>query len=478
MDNHQKKISVKTKLGYSAAAIGDACSYTFIGAFLLFFLTSVIGIHPVTAGTIVAIGSIWNSIWSPIVGYISDKSNSKYGRRRPFLILTAFPLGIVIIMLFRDVAANETVKIIYYGLSVIIFWTMFVSFYVPYLAFGAEITDDYSQRTVLRSYVYIFSTVGGMVGLAFPPFIVNYLGDAGETVISAWEKAGIIVGIMTTASIIVTWYCTRGKEASKCRTDKDNNNHINNRRHLYSIVKEYWEVLKLKPIRYMIGSSVFYLLAYTMVNSDRMYFLTYNLNMEQGTISIIFLITSLLGIIFTPLILALNKFMDKRKIFVTCMSVSCSGIIIVSIIGFKTFWSVILFSLIFSLSSSCYWQLSPAMIYDVCEVDELISGKRREGIIMSIQSLSEALASGIAVQMLGIILGLSGFNGKAVLQKKLTLDWIEGCLTIIPAAFMIAAIVMVVKYPITKKRYNIVKRALTKKSKGEEYEVDELEIFL
>lgn len=352
MDNHTKKISIGTKLGYATATIGDACSYSFVGAFLLFFLTAVIGINPVTAGTIVAIGSIWDSLWSPVIGYISDKSNYRYGRRRPFLLLTAFPLGIAIVMLFSYIEASETVKILYYGSSVIIFWTMFASFYVPYLAFGAEITDDYSERTVLRSYAYVLSFIGSMIGLAFPPFIVDYLCNTGETIITAWQVAGIIVGIITTISILVTWYCTKGKEKNGYRVLSEKKVTSYNRYHIYVIIKEYWEILKLKPIRYMILGSIFYLFASTMVNSDRMYFLIYNLHMEQGMVSQIFLIASVSGVVFTPLILLINKFTDKRKTFIICTSISCIGIIITSVTGIKTFWDIVLFSFLFFFPSA------------------------------------------------------------------------------------------------------------------------------
>ncbi len=473
MVSRNKQTSMGTKLGYSVAALGDACSYSFIGAFLLFFLTSVVGINPVIAGTIAAIGGIWDAIWSPVIGYISDKSTSRYGRRRPFL-LAALPLGIIIVMLFSYIDTSEMVKTLYYGAMVIIFWTLFSSFFVPYLAFGAEITDDYSERTILRTYAYVFNYLGAMIGMVFPTFIVNYLCNRGETIEVAWQSASAIVGIFTTTAILVTWYCTKGKEKSAYRVHTEKKDSSQGYQFFYLMIKEYRQILKLKPIKYLIGGSIFYLIAGTMVNSDRMYFLTYNLGMEPGIVSRIYLIASVSGIIFAPLVIAISKSLDKRKAFIICSTISSVGIIIVSVAGISTFWGVIVFSFIFSLGSSCYWQLFPAMVYDVCEVDELVSGQRREGIIMSVQSLTEALASAVAVQMLGIILELSDFNGKAVQQTELTLGWIRNCFTIIPAVFMIAAIVMVVKYPVSKKRYHMVQLALQKKNRGEEYDKEGL----
>ncbi len=473
MDGH-KKISLGTKFGYATAALGDACSYSFIGAFLLFFLTSVVGINPVIAGSIAAIGAIWDSICSPVIGYISDKSTSKYGRRRPFLLLTAVPLGVSIIMLFSSINLSESFKYFYYGALVIIFWGLFSSFYVPYLAFGAEITGDYGERTVLRFYAYVFNFIGAVIGVVFPTFIVDYLCRNGVTVEKAWQSAAVIVGIFTTVSILVTWNCTKGKDKIQNRdsTEKRDDSYICS--FINSMITEYWEILRLKPIKYLIGGSIFYLVAGTMVNSDRMYFLTYNLGMEPGVVSRVYLIASISGVVFSPFIIRCSNILDKRQAYIICSAISFTGIIIAWITGIHSFWGVIAYSFIFSLGNSCYWQLFPAMIYDVCEVDELISGQRREGIIMSVQSLAEALSSAAAVQVLGIILGLSGFNGNASVQTELTLNWIGNCFTIIPAIFMLLTIIMVIKYPITKKRYILMQLALEKKNKGEEYEEEEL----
>ncbi len=469
-----KKISMGTKFGYAAAALGDACSYTFIGAFLLFFLTSVVGINPIIAGTIAAIGGIWNSVCSPVIGYVSDKSVSKYGRRRPFLLAAAFPLGISIVMLFSNMDLSETLKVLYYGAFVIIFWSSFSSFYVPYLAFGAEITGDYSERTVLRFYAYVFNFIGAVIGVVFPTFLVDYLCSRGATTEKAWQSAAMIVCIFTTVSILVTWYCTKNKEKVRDRVPIEKKNQTSVYSFMSSMIKEYWEILQLKPIRYLIGGSIFYLVAGTMVNSDRMYFLTYNLGMDPGVVSRVYLVASVSGVVFSPFIIGCSNILDKRKAYILCSAVSFTGIIIAWITGIHSFWGVIAYSFIFSLGNSCYWQLFPAMIYDVCEVDELVSGQRREGIIMSVQSLSEALSSAVAVQILGIILGLSGFDGDVSVQAELTLGWISNCFTIIPAVFMLLTIVMVIKYPITKKRYILMQLALEKRNKGEEYEAEEL----
>ena len=94
------KMTPMVKLGYASASFGDAATYSFVNTFLLFFLTTVAGIKPAAAGTIIIVGSVWNTIINPVIGYLSDNCASKWGRRRPFLAIMAPALGASAFMLF------------------------------------------------------------------------------------------------------------------------------------------------------------------------------------------------------------------------------------------------------------------------------------------------------------------------------------------------------------------------------------------
>jgi GPH family glycoside/pentoside/hexuronide:cation symporter len=119
--------------------------------------------------------------------------------------------------------------------------------------------------------------------------------------------------------------------------------------------------------------------------------------------------------------------------------------------------------LIFSIGSVAYWQLMPAILYDICEYDELETGNRRQGTIVSLQSVAEALAQAVAMQFLGIVLELAGFNGESPVQATAALEWVENSLTLIPAVFMILTVVMMFRYPITKKKFEEIQAQLRKR---------------
>jgi GPH family glycoside/pentoside/hexuronide:cation symporter len=131
--------------------------------------------------------------------------------------------------------------------------------------------------------------------------------------------------------------------------------------------------------------------------------------------------------------------------------------------GISTIGGMLLFTFVYGIGSSAYWQLVPAMLYDICEYDELKTGKRREGSIVSLQSVAEALSQAAAMQLLGLILQFAGFNGEAPVQTPLALEWIENSLMVIPPVFMVLTAIMVFRYPISKKKFEEIRTELRKR---------------
>ena len=135
---------------------------------------------------------------------------------------------------------------------------------------------------------------------------------------------------------------------------------------------------------------------------------------------------------------------------------------------------MIMACLFYAVANACYWQLMPAMIYDVCEVEELVSGAKHSGAVISLQALSESVSIAVGLQMLGIILELAGFNSEAAVQSALALTWVENAFVIIPGAAMVGVAVIMKKFPITKEVFDKVKEALEKRRQGEEIDIGDI----
>ncbi len=452
------KLTFQNKIAYSSAAIGDAATYCLVGTYLMFFLTTVVHISPAAAGTIIAAGSVWDVIWSLVTGFQSDNSRSKMGRRRPFLLKGAVLLTVSCSLLFYTVHAGLLIKTLYYGLMVLVFWTGFSTFYVPYLALGAEFTDDYNERTYLRSYAYGFNILGTLLGIVLPSFIVDFLFNSGMSREGAWHMTGTSIGLVSAISIWITVVLAKDKDRN--RPGGSEKKERLDMKYFSSMVRGYAEVLKLRPYQYLLSASILYLIANTVYTADRLYYYTYNLGFSPAFVTGVLLFASFIGILFMPVILTLTRWLDKRSLLLLMMLTSSVLVASAKFVGISTIGGMLVFTFVYGIGSSAYWQLLPAMLYDICEYDELKTGKRREGSIVSLQSVAEALSQAAAMQMLGIILQLAGFNGEALVQTTLALEWIENSLMIIPPVFMVLTVIMVFRYPISKKRFEEIRKQL------------------
>ena len=185
-----KRLSLRENLGFGSASLGDAVGYNFIGSFLMFFLTTVAGLEPAAAGTVSAVGAVWNALCNPIAGYISDRVRTRFGRRRPMMVLFSIPMGISMLLLFTAVDFPEPLRPVYYGTMLVLFWTCFTGFFIPYSALGVQYTSDYEERTVLRFFASFFNMIGVMIAMVMPTAFVSMLREAGLTLQEAWSATG------------------------------------------------------------------------------------------------------------------------------------------------------------------------------------------------------------------------------------------------------------------------------------------------
>ena len=467
------KLGFRTKLSYGIGGICDNTLYTLSGTYLLLFLTTVAGVSPAMAGTITAIGSIWEALCAPVVGYLSDNTLSRFGKRKPFLIAAAFPVAIVTSLMFTTIDAGPAFKAIYYTGMIIFFWTAFSTEFISYMAWGSDLTDDYDERTVLRSYAYVFNQVGMCIGMVLPTMIVDYCMNIGRTLQQSWQTVGIVAGVSGCVALLVC-ALTITKDDNKNFVKPQNRQKINLFAMFSSIIKDYLNILKLRPIRFILGASIVYLIANTIFSSDRVFYMTYNLGMSQTQISLMMFIITASGVAFVPFIAKLSAVFDKKTVFMA--GIGISGVLMIAgrFLGVESLAAVIAICLIYSVANTCYWQLMPSMLYDVCEVEELVSGKKHSGSVISLQALSESLSIALGMQARGIALELAGFASEQAVQPEGALLWVNNMFTLVPGIFMILVFVIMTKYPINKKIFHKVMEAKEMKDAGKEVDLTEL----
>lgn len=181
--------------------------------------------------------------------------------------------------------------------------------------------------------------------------------------------------------------------------------------------REYVQVLSLKPMRILLMVSLFYLLGYAILISDFVYVLTYNLGFNGKEVSLGMFGRSGIIIIFIPLVLKLCEKTDKRRALMYVLAGGIAGLLVLRFLPFGSVAVTAVFIMVTAITTQTYWQIVPAIFYDVCEYDEYKTGRRREGAILSVQGLVEAMASGLGTQMLGFILQFAGFDGTSAVQS-------------------------------------------------------------
>jgi GPH family glycoside/pentoside/hexuronide:cation symporter len=471
----KKKLPLRTLLGYGAAGLGDNGCFSFVNSFLLFFFTSIVGLPNVAAGLITTVGTIWDSALSPIVGYASDHSKNPKGRRRPFIQKGSLALLFSTVLLFYAVPGPMPLRIVYYSALLILFWTGFSIFFVPFLALGAELTDDYDERTHLRAYTSFFNMLGGIVGTVAPTAVVALLVSFGATRKTSWFCAGIMVALLSFASIRYMLYETGKIRPQKpVQSDGEPAAGLNP----VKVILEYFEVLRLKPMKFLAFGSVAYLAAYTFISTCRIYYATYNLNLSDDTIVILYLMVSGLGLVCIPLVRWLSVPLEKQRCYIALSIVALFGCVYFGIAGIESLGGLFVYLVLLAPSNSAYWQLFPSMIYDICEVDAFVCGRRREGVVVSLQSFVEALSGALTILTLGFILDGSGFVGTAPSQTAEALVGIHRAFTFIPAAMMLISIFAIVRYPLDKTRFNLLKEQLAKRDAGEPFSTGGLDKIL
>lgn len=469
--NERKKNSslpFSKKLGYSIGAFGDSIGFNVFYFFFLFFLTDVAGISPAIAGTIALIAVGWDAITDPIVGHVSDNLKWKSGRRRPLMISVAIPYAICMFLLFNNIDLETGIKSAYFIIVSMLFWTTYTTYVIPYFALGAEMTQDFDGRTSLRVWASVAIQLSVMIASASPPMIVAKSIESGLTVSEGWRNVGLLFGLFLVLAITICWWLTKGGELPP-EESKASDEHKRN------IFVTIFQIFKLKPSWSLAGSIFCWSLATAMASSGPVYLMTYNLGFEAGTQSTFFVLLTLIGIAWLPVVNLLAAKLGKKTAYILTMALGGLAIAFFGIIGIAGFIGLVLWAGLFQFGNSSFWTLYYSMMYDISEVDEFVNGSRREGIVTALMAFCQKLGAAVGTWMTGMVLSWGAYDGAAAIQAESATRAILYICTVIPGIIGALAALFAVFYPITGNRFNALSAALEARKQGKEYSTEGFE---
>ena len=456
-----RRLSRKISLGYGSGNFSEASFYQFVNSFQLVFLTSIVGIDPGIAGTIVSITVLMDAAGTMFIGHFSDNLRCRYGRRRPLILFSTFFNPIIFLMCFITVNQSRPVQFIYYVITGMLFWISYSLYYIPYSALGAEITNDYDERIELRSISRMFSVVGSCFATVVPLTLIETMNNGGLSEQTSWFIFCAAFAAILGVNMFICWNNTRGFEQE--------NHNQKEKINLVLILKDFGQIMKLKVMYMLVMSKVAFMFGYTLYTAGMMFFMQYKLGLTGRATSTLYLFYTLLSFAFTPIILKLAVKFDKKKQMLFSFLLTGIGGLVLSLTGVDRYGTALLWVGLFSFANSTYWQLSNAMFYDVTEVDELANQVKREGSITSLQCLWGTLTSSVSIQIMGLLLKLDGFDASQEVQTMKALVGIEKMFILYPSiGFLIGAFLLII-YPMDRKNFEIVKKALERKRSNLDY---------
>lgn len=387
-------MSVGTRLparlvwGWGIGSLGSSALHNGISFLALFYLSRVLGLEPALAGSLILAAKVYDIATDPLVGWLSDRTASRWGRRRPWLLAGALVSALAFVLLFNPPAASGPGLLVPAVLALLLYATGYTLFGIPYLAMPAEMTSDYHERSRLMSARTICLTLGILAGGALAPVLVGAFGGgpAGYARMS-WIMAALIL-----ASMLGCFAGTRGARAT---TPPAGGHGASNWR----------TALANRPFATLILSKFCHLLGVAVSMSSLAFLVTAVLGRPEASMGGFVLASAAGSILSMPVWLAVSRRHGKRATYLA--AVGCYLPALLSWLAADPGEATALFlarGFLTGLATGGLTLAAQAMLPDTIEHDFARTGLRREATFSAVYSMAEKLASAMGPFLLGLVL--------------------------------------------------------------------------
>ncbi len=412
--NEKRKLSNGTIVGYGGGALSDAAANNFFLMYTLYFLTAVVGLSAAKAGAIISITTVVVAIVAVFIGPASDRTRSRKGSRRSYLMVGAVMLLVGLSLLYKPVSGmGDGGKFLYYIVFFMITYLGYGIFLVPYNALGAELTEDYDERTKLRTPATIMNGVGNIIGISLTMAGVGLLMGHVSSEGVAWNVYAIAVGVVCFLAILLTWLTTKGKELpvdSEAVADNAN------------MFKAFWQIIKLKPFKWIIAIVAVFGIGYTVFSSGLTYYVLYYAGLTEVQMSTAMLIWIFISMGLTVVMSVLATKTDKKIAMAIGLIISAVCVAIFWLCGIHSFGMLVLMLALFGIGNASYWLIIYPIMYDIAELYEYKYGERKEGALMSLYGCIFTLSTALGAQVLTLTMTMVGYDPSSRFRqlKRLT----------------------------------------------------------
>ena len=395
-DDAEHTLPLTVCMGWGVGSLGMAVMFGLISTFALSFMTNFLAMSAGVAGLLIGLSKIYDGFTDPLMGVISDRTNTAMGRRRPYLLAGAFLLAISMVLMF-NVPSFETPAgpVIYMTLILLLYATAYTVFNVPYLAMPAEMTDSYHERSYLMSFRVYGIAGAGYVGYFAGPVIIDMFGGGR----SGFEGMAWVMGGAVLLSSLLCFYFTKDAPF-KHRTQAAP----------VGFRRQFQLAIQNRPFLWLMLAKMFGLLGQALSNPAKAFFFPLVLGASLTSFGVYWFAFYTAMILSQPMWLKLGKTHGKRNVFIVALLVTVAvNLSWLLATPAEPFALTILRGIALGFLGGATLLMGQAMLPDTMEYDRRLTGLRREGVYAGVYTTIEKFAFAFGPAATGAVLAAMGY---------------------------------------------------------------------
>ena len=453
-------IKLKEKIGYGFGDMASSMFWKLFGSYLMIFYTDVFGLPAAVVGTLFLVTRVWDSAFDPIVGVVADRTHSRWGKFRPYLLFLAIPFSVIGVLTFVTPSFGDNGKLVYAYVTYSLMMMVYSAINVPYASLLGVMSDNPKERNTLSTYRMAFAYIGSFIALLlFMPMVNFWSGHSKEIAAQqqGWTLAVAVIAVMCALLFIGCFALTR--ERVKALHEKQ--------APLKEDLKDLW---KNRPWWILLGAGVAALVFNSIRDGATVYYFKYFIVEEDfQTISFFGVSFVLSGLYLSVgqianiagVILAapVSNRIGKKQTYMGSMAIA-------SVLSILFFWFdkdnlplIFTFQILISICAGSIFPLLWSMYADCTDYSELKTGNRATGLIFSSSSMSQKFGWAIGSALTGWLLSYFGFVANEVQQAE-AIQGIKMFMSFLPAAGTLLSIVFISMYPLSEKKMLEISAAL------------------
>lgn len=443
MSKADAKLSLKEKIGYS---LGDTASHfvwDMVGFWILIFYTDTFGISAAAAGTIMLIARFWDMISDPVMGIIADRTKTKWGKFRPYILWMAVPYSVLAVLTFTTPNLGPTGKVIYAGSTYFLLMTVFTAINLPYSSLGAVMTSDSYERAGLNSYRFIFAFVGQFIVSGTALSLALYFGG-GDTA-KGYQYTLMLFGGISLILFLITFKTTR----ERVQPPKDQKENLK---------EDFKNLFKNRPWVILFFVGIISFIMFAMQNLSIAYYFKYYIGNEEN-VQLFNVIGTVALIVAIPFSKPLAQKFGKRNVFLASSLLSGFFFICLYIPSSDNLYLIYTFNILAKIAYAPAVPLLWTMLADTADYSEWKSGRRATGLVFSAATFAQKAGWGVGGALAGWLLAVFQFTPN-VEQSETAITGIKLMISVIPGILYMSCAILLYFYTIDHETCERMKKDL------------------